>query len=82
MEQQYTMRRIKFIWDFRGPAAPKTAEHHEIHLREYCQMENLRDWETGLQAVSDNHVIAFLTISESHLKQIRDRLKPHRAILA
>jgi hypothetical protein len=28
-------RKIKLIWDFRGPASAKTAEHHEIHLKEY-----------------------------------------------
>ena len=29
------MRKLKLIWDFRGPDALKTAEHHEIHLKEY-----------------------------------------------
>ena len=28
-------RKIKLIWDFRGEAAAKTAEHHDIHLKEY-----------------------------------------------
>ncbi len=28
-------RKIKLIWDFRGPASAKTAEHHEIHLKEF-----------------------------------------------
>jgi len=28
-------RQIKLIWDFRGQAAVKTAEHHEIHLKEF-----------------------------------------------
>ena len=27
-------RQIKLIWDFRGEASAKTAEHHEIHLKE------------------------------------------------
>lgn len=28
-------RQIKLIWDFRGEASAKSAEHHEIHLKEY-----------------------------------------------
>ena len=27
------MRKIKLIWDFRGEAAAKTAEHQDIHLK-------------------------------------------------
>ena len=27
-------RKIKLIWDFRGEASAKTAEHHDIHLKE------------------------------------------------
>ena len=34
-------RQIKLIWDFRGPASAKTAEHHEIHLKEYIAIEKL-----------------------------------------
>ena len=33
------MRQIKLIWDFRGQAAAKTAEHHEIHLKEFLDKE-------------------------------------------
>ena len=29
-------RKIKLIWDFRGPDAQATAEHHTIHLRFFC----------------------------------------------
>ena len=32
-------RKIKLIWDFRGEVATKTAEHHEIHLKEYISIE-------------------------------------------
>jgi hypothetical protein len=32
-------RQIKLIWDFRGEVAAKTAEHHEIHLKEYISIE-------------------------------------------
>ena len=34
-------RQIKLIWDFRGPDALKTAEHQEIHLKEFIVIEQL-----------------------------------------
>ena len=35
-------RKIKLIWDFKGHFAAKTAEHHEIHLKEFLEKENPR----------------------------------------
>ena len=35
------MEKIKLIWNFRGPDAAKIAEHHEIHLKEYIQIEKI-----------------------------------------
>ena len=29
------MRKLKLIWDFKGPDSEKTAAHHLIHLDEY-----------------------------------------------
>ena len=42
------MRKLKLIWDFRGPASLKTAEHHLIHLKEYIQLKNLDITITGI----------------------------------
>ncbi|WP_053978377.1 hypothetical protein [Mangrovimonas xylaniphaga] len=72
------MRKLKLIWDFRGPAALKTAQHHEIHLKEYIRMQNLNIEITGVETLSDMHSIAFLVVDESQMKPIRDALKPHR----
>ncbi|WP_053990275.1 hypothetical protein [Mangrovimonas sp. TPBH4] len=72
------MRRLKLIWDFRGPSALKTAQHHEIHLKEYIRMQNLDIEITGIETLSDMHAIAFLVVDESQMKPIRDALKPHR----
>ncbi len=57
-------RRIKLIWDFRGPAAAKTAEHHEIHLKEYILIGNLEPQITGHQHINDMHSLAFMVIEE------------------
>mgnify|MGYP000117084595 CR=1 FL=1 len=72
-------RKIKMIWDFRGPAGAKTAEHHEIHLKEYIAIEKLPLNITGFEIRSDMHAIAFMVVTDEHLKQVRDALKPHRA---
>ncbi len=75
------MRQIKVIWDFRGPAAAKTAEHHEIHLREYIAIEKLPLHITGFKVLNDMHAIAFMVVTDAELVQVRDNLKPHRAEL-
>lgn len=72
------MRKLKLIWDFRGPDALKIAEHHEIHLKEYIAIEKLSLDITGLEIVSEIHVIAFMVVNEGEMKPVRDTLKPHR----
>ena len=72
------MRKLKLIWDFHGPDATKIAQHHEIHLKEYIQLENLDISITGVENLSDAHAIAFLVIQEDKMKPVRDALKPHR----
>jgi hypothetical protein len=73
-----TMRKLKLIWDFRGPEALKIAEHHEIHLKEYIIIQKLNVSITGYEPQSDLHAIAFMVVDESIMKPIRDALKPHR----
>jgi len=72
------MRNIKLIWDFRGPASAKTAEHHEIHLKEYIHIEKLPLEITGFEIFHEMHAIAYLVVPESYMISIRDALKPHR----
>lgn len=72
------MRKLKLIWDFRGPHALKTAEHHTIHLNEYIAIQNINSNLTGFNALSDLHAIAFMVVDEQDMKPIRDALKPHR----
>ncbi|NUY80921.1 hypothetical protein HUK80_08450 [Flavobacterium sp. MAH-1] len=75
------MRKIKMIWDFRGPAAAKTAEHHEIHLKEYIAMEKLPLEITGFETLNDMHAIAYVVVTDAEMIQVRDALKPHRGEL-
>ncbi|WP_333878012.1 hypothetical protein [Flavobacterium sp.] len=74
-------RQIKLIWDFRGPAAAKTAEHHEIHLKEYIAIEKLPITITGFELKNDMHAIAYIVVNDEQMIPLRDALKPHRGEL-
>lgn len=71
-------RKIKLIWDFRGAAASMTAQHHEIHLKEYLVLNELDLNITGHHDLSEMHSIAFMVVDEEQMINVRDALKPHR----
>lgn len=71
-------RQIKLIWDFRGEASAKTAEHHEIHLKEYINIEKLPMNITGFEIKNEMHAIAFMVVTDENMISVRDVLKPHR----
>ena len=72
------MRQIKLIWDFRGEASAKTAEHHEIHLKEYISTEKLPLNITGFEIKNEMHAIAFMVVTDENMISVRNALKPHR----
>lgn len=74
-------RKIKLIWDFRGPTSSKTAEHHEIHLKEFISIENFSLNITGFEIKNEMHAIAFMVVTDENMIVIRDTLKPHRGEL-
>ncbi|GLU45607.1 hypothetical protein [Allomuricauda sp. NBRC 101325] len=71
-------RKIKIIWDFRGPGAAKIAEHYKKHLEEFVMIEELKFDLSGVEHFGPTHSIAFLVVAEFELKEIREILKPHR----
>ncbi len=75
-------RKIKLIWDFRGPDALKTAEHHGKHLKEFAVIEKLHFYEISHLEISDLHCLSFIIVDEKDMKTYRDALKPHRGQLA
>lgn len=75
------MRKIKLIWDFRGPAAAKTAEHHSIHLKEYIVLEKIKLDITGFEIKNEMHAVAFMVVTDAEMISVRDALKPHRGEL-
>lgn len=72
------MRQLKLIWDFRGPDALKIAQHHEIHLKDYINIQKTNLNITGTEQLSEVHCVAFMVVNETEMKPIRDALKPHR----
>ncbi|OYQ32133.1 hypothetical protein CHU92_14775 [Flavobacterium cyanobacteriorum] len=71
-------RQIKLIWDFRGPGAAKTAEHHEKHLKEYIAIEKLPLNITGFTIINDMYATAWMVVTDDYMIPVRDALKPHR----
>jgi len=75
-------RKIKLLWDFRGPDAKETAKHHMIHLKEFATIENLTFHEIDIQEKNSMLFSAFITVDEKDMKIYRDALKPQRGEIA
>jgi hypothetical protein len=71
-------RKIKLLWDFRGPDAQETAKHQTIHLKEFATIENLDFSEIDIQEKTPMLFSAYITVDEKDMKTYRDALKPHR----
>lgn len=74
-------RKLKLIWDFRGPEAEITAAHHAVHLKEFLERARLSLKISGSEKLSEAHSIAFLVVTDSEMPAVRDALKPHRGQL-
>lgn len=76
------MRKIKLIWDFKGPTALGTAKHHCIHLKEYAVLENIQYYEINHAIENEYWAMAYMIVDETIMIQLRDALKPHRGEVA
>ena len=74
-------RKIKLLWDFRGPDALETAKHHTVHLKEFSTLENLNYHQIDIQEKNPMLVAAFITVDEKDMKIFRDAIKPQRGEL-
>ena len=72
------MAKVKLIWDFRGPAAKRIAEHHCIHLKEFIAMEKIDGEAIQIEEFSEMYVCASMIINEQDVSFMRAKLKPHR----
>jgi hypothetical protein len=57
---------------FPWPPFRKTAEHHEIHLKEYIVMEKLPLNITGFEIQGEMQAIAFMVVTDENMIQVRD----------
>lgn len=71
-------KKIRLIWEFRGPAAEQTAKHHVIHLNDYIAIEKLSLQETSYEVLSEFSAVAYMIIEEHELAKVKAALKPHR----
>lgn len=78
--QFYTImcKKIKLIWEFRGPTAVQTAKHHVIHLNDYITIEKLSLRQTAVEASGEFSASAYMIIEESDMQKVKAALKPHR----
>jgi hypothetical protein len=75
-------RIIKLVWEFRGQDALGTAEHHIIHLKDFSKKENLNFFESDIEKISDEFVIAYLKVEEPDAQRIYGMVKPDRGEVA
>jgi hypothetical protein len=76
------MDKIKLVWEFRGPGAKETAEHHAVHLKEFNQRNEMADHPCGTEEVNDSYSIAYMIVPKSEMIFYRDQLRPQRAFMA
>lgn len=81
MENTEKERKLKLIWDFRGPEAETTAKHHAVHLSEYIETKGLSIKIAGHESINEMHWIAYMVVREGDMPAVRDALKPHRGQL-
>lgn len=73
---------IKFIWDYYGEPAYRTAEHHQVHLQEFIEGRELEGIAVaGFEELSDKRAVAFIRFPESVALELKDILRPHRAVV-
>ena len=75
------MRKLKLIWDFKGPDAELTAQHHLTHLKDYLQRHEIQEIATGMEKLNDKHHLCYVAVAETDMPKMRDELKPHRGQL-
>ncbi len=71
-------KRIKFIWDFYGPRAQPTAQHHVKHLGEFVEGRKIENSILGVEQEGPAHFIAYMVVESEQVETLRQILKPKR----
>ena len=72
---------VKLVWNFSGEGSLKTAEHHLIHLKEYCEKEEVEVVNFGTELVNKFSAISYIIVSQSLVTELRENLKPNQGFL-
>ena len=74
-------QKAKLVWNFSGPDALKTAEHHLIHLNEFSQLENIPFLSNGTEKITEMAYVAFVFVDMKGVNTLRTKLKPNQGYL-
>jgi hypothetical protein len=74
--------KIRLVWDFRGMDALKTAEHQLVHLLEFMKKEDISFFDDKVEEINEMYSICSISIMQSNLDFVKNKLKPHRGFLA
>ena len=72
---------VKLVWNFSGEGSLKTAEHHLIHLKEYCEKEGVEVVKFGTELVNKFSAISYIIVSQSLVTELRENLNPNQGFL-
>tara|TARA_B110000444_G_C18807590_1_gene580807 strand:+ start:1247 stop:1480 length:234 start_codon:yes stop_codon:yes gene_type:complete len=73
--------KAKLVWNFSGEGSLKTAEHHLIHLKEFCKREKVEVLEYGTEEKNDFSALSFIIVNKDLADSLRVSLKPHQGFL-
>ena len=71
-------KKAQLIWNFKGHAALKTAEHHLVHLKEFAQMEAVPILKYGVNKTSPLTCEVFIVVEMEWVEKLRTQLKPNK----
>jgi|TARA_B100000768_G_scaffold164902_1_gene167147 hypothetical protein len=73
--------KAKLVWIFSGQGALKIAEHHVVHLKDFCEIEKVEVVEFGTEKQTEFTSTAFMIVQKELVDSLRKSLKPHKGFL-
>lgn len=74
----YKPAMITLFWDFFGPRAAGTAQHFQVHLRQFLQRHDLQDCATGITAAKPLHHAVWCAVPAAQAEPVQAALRPQR----
>lgn len=70
--------KVKLVWNFHGEGSLRTAEHHLIHLKEYCKTEGIDVFEFGAEKKNQFSSYSYMIVTNELVNKVSGILKPHQ----